>query len=128
MFGQPFGQQSSYNYAPNNGDYNNAWGSQQVNGPSSGHNNSRKGPPNDDFYRGGDRYGSSRSGDGGHDGVKSIEHGVQGIGLDRQHKSSQQPSNLQQSSSSTASARKRTTFCCIKLSTTQNRLFAFSFY
>lgn len=118
MFGQSFGQ-SSYNYAPNNGDFNNAWGQQQqqhqVNGPS-GHNNSRKGPPNDDYYRGNDRYGSAR-GSGG-DGVKSIEQGLHGIGLDRQQKSNQQSNNLQQSSSAatkeaTASVPKKMTWASI---------------
>lgn len=94
MFGPSFGQQSSYNYFPNNGEnYNkNAWDSQQqVNGAG------RRGY--DDYYRGNDKRAY------GNDGVKvsdslqlfssfnfqpfdflfaqSIEHGMQGMGLER---------------------------------------------
>jgi len=59
MFGPSFGQQSSYNYFPNNGEnYNkNSWDSQQVNGAS------RRGY--DDYYRGNDKQRSY-----GNDGVK----------------------------------------------------------
>lgn len=52
MFGPSFGQQS-YNYMPNNGEYNNAWGS-QVNGPN--HHQQRRGHY-DDYYRGNDKHG-----------------------------------------------------------------------
>lgn len=62
MFGPSFGQQSSYNYFPNNGDntYNrNAWdNSQQVNGGAS-----RRGY--DDYNRGNDKQRSY-----GNDGIK----------------------------------------------------------
>lgn len=61
MFGPSFGQQSSYNYFPNNGDYN-TWGSQQINSASSG-GQSRKGQY-DEYYRG---HGSYQ---GGQDGIK----------------------------------------------------------
>lgn len=81
MFGQSFGQQSN-NYYPNNGDYNNAWNTQQVNGPSGQYNQpSRKGgPPYDDYARGGNGYGGGSRGDAG---IKSLEYGVQGMGLQR---------------------------------------------
>jgi len=70
MFGPSFGQQSSYNYFPNNGENysKNAWDSQQVNGgPRRGY---------DDYNRGYDKRSY------GNDGIKSIEHGMQGMGLD----------------------------------------------
>lgn len=58
MFGPSFGQQSSYNYFPNNGEnYNkNAWDSQQVNGSRRGY---------DDYNRGNDKQRSY-----GNDGIK----------------------------------------------------------
>lgn len=53
MLGPSFGQQSSYNYFPNNGEnFNrNAWDSQQVNGSRRGY---------DDYYRGNEKrsYGN----------------------------------------------------------------------
>lgn len=61
MFGPSFGQQS-YNYFPNNGDYN-TWGSQQINAaPATAQ--SRKGPPYDEYYRDHTAYPP------GHDGIK----------------------------------------------------------
>lgn len=66
MFGPSFGQQSSYNYFPNNGDNNynrNAWdNSQQVNGGAS-----RRGY--DDYNRGNDKQRSY-----GNDGIKVSFH------------------------------------------------------
>lgn len=73
MFGPSFGQQSSYNYFPNNGDYN-TWGSQQINSAQSG-GQSRKGQY-DEYYRG---HGSYQ---GGQDGVKGVEQGMQGLNID----------------------------------------------
>lgn len=93
MFGPSFGQQqSSYNYFPNNGDYN-TWGSQQINSASSG-GQSRKGQY-DEYYRG---HGSYQ---GGQDGIKvclfdrysgqtfhslfwlqGMEQGMQGLSID----------------------------------------------
>lgn len=107
MFGPSFGQQSSYNYFPNNGDYNNAWNSQQVNGPSGHNQSSRKGPPNNEYYRGGEQggYGSR----GGHDGTKSIEQGVQGMGIDSQHQRSAQQDGGRIASASNAPTAKEST-------------------
>lgn len=62
MFGPSFGQQSSYNYFPNNGDYN-TWGSQQINAASSGGQSRNKGQY-DEYYRGHGPY------QGGQDGIK----------------------------------------------------------
>lgn len=105
MFGQSFGQQSSYNYFPNNGDYNNAWNSQQVNGPSGQNQSSRKGPPNNEYYRGGEHggYGSR----GGQDGnIKSVEQGVQGMGIDSQHQRSAQSDGNTRNASNNSNAGK----------------------
>lgn len=60
MFGPSFGQPSSYNYFPNNGDYN-TWGSQQVNAGSAAQ--SRKNHTYDDYYR-------DNAYPPGHDGIK----------------------------------------------------------
>lgn len=130
MFGPSFGQQSSYNYFPNNGEnYNkNAWDSQQVNGGS------RRGY--DDYYRGNDKQRSY-----GNDGIKvsailmcgairaanrfivsakgnnvvicpeqSIEHGVQGMGLDggNQRDSYTAKTNSQANTASAAQPKKTT--------------------
>lgn len=60
MFGPSFGQQSNYNYFPNNGDYNNAWGSQHMNSSSGQQQQQqyqhssgarRGGASHDDYYR-----------------------------------------------------------------------------
>lgn len=60
MFGPSFGQQSSYNYFPNNEEnYNkNSWNSQQVNGAG------RRGY-DDGYYRGNDKQRAY-----GNDGIK----------------------------------------------------------
>ncbi|XP_055696117.1 YTH domain-containing family protein 3 isoform X2 [Lutzomyia longipalpis] len=86
MFGPSFGQQSSYNYFPGNGDYN-TWGTQQVNSNQGGppqqqqqqqqqqHQHQRKGMQHyDEYYRDQGAYT--------HDGIKSMEQGMQGLGLE----------------------------------------------
>lgn len=76
MFGSPFGQQSSYNYFPDNGDYNNSFGSHM----NAGHHQKqqqqqqKRGQQYDDYYRGSEKHG--------YDGVRGLEHGMQEMGLD----------------------------------------------
>ncbi|XP_037032369.1 YTH domain-containing family protein isoform X3 [Bradysia coprophila] len=88
MFGPSFGQQSSYNYFPNNGDYN-TWGSQQINSASSG-GQSRKGQY-DEYYRG---HGSYQQ--GGQDGIKSVEQGMQGLNIDMGQSQERDRANTEQ--------------------------------
>ncbi|GAB0090670.1 YTH domain-containing family protein [Sergentomyia squamirostris] len=75
MFSPSFGQQSSYNYFPGNGDYN-TWSTQQVNSSNPGGPQQQQLPRKgyDDYYR--DQSGYS------HDGIKAMEHGLQGLGLE----------------------------------------------
>uniref|UniRef100_A0A6B2EMK6 Putative yth domain protein n=1 Tax=Phlebotomus kandelakii TaxID=1109342 RepID=A0A6B2EMK6_9DIPT len=84
MFGPSFGQQSSYNYFPGNGDYN-TWGTQQVNANAGGAQQQRK--HYDDYYR--------EQGVYPHDGLKAVEHGMQGLGLEMGggHHDKEAPSN-----------------------------------
>ncbi|XP_059621852.1 YTH domain-containing family protein 1 isoform X2 [Phlebotomus argentipes] len=86
MFGPSFGQQSSYNYFPGNGDYN-TWGSQQVNANAGGPQQQQQQQPPppqqqqqppqrkhyDDYYR--DQAYA-------HDSLKAMEQGMQGLGLE----------------------------------------------
>lgn len=72
MFGPSFGQQSSYNYFPNNGDFNNSFGShmnaghqQQPQQHQKPHQQQKRGQQYDDYYRGGDKHG--------YDGVKVMQ-------------------------------------------------------
>lgn len=75
MYGQSFGQQSSYNYFTRNGDYNNSWNSQQMNNTSQ-NQQSRKTNNYDDYYNRSDR------GNYQNDNIKSVQRGMQNMGLD----------------------------------------------
>lgn len=73
MFGPSFGQPSTYNYFPGNGDYN-TWGTtQQVNAAAAAR---KSGLNYDDYYREQTNYPQV------HDGLKTVEQGMQGLGLD----------------------------------------------
>lgn len=73
MFGPSFGQPSTYNYFPGNGDYN-TWGTtQQVNAAAAAR---KSGLNYDDYYREQNNYPQV------HDGLKNVEQGIQGLGID----------------------------------------------
>lgn len=80
MFGPSFGQSSSYNYFPNNGDYN-TWGANQS---SSSVNNAQGGAS------AAQSSSSSRNNKNNHsydeyyhrDQIQGVEHGMHGMSLD----------------------------------------------